>query len=92
MLVKSLTSIGLEAKEHLRKFRPKIYQQLKESGELQDYLLDLQDRAMGQLGQMIENGALYHEAKEIVNQMLFPPSEEEEPVLGCSNCEDDDDH
>ena len=92
MEIKSLTRFVLEAKEHLKKHRPKMYRQLSESGELNDYLIDLQDRATSQLGEMIKNGAMYHEAKEVVNQMLFPPSEEEEPILGCSDCEEDDDY
>ena len=77
-MFKGLTKYGLLARDHWKEHLPKMYQSLKESGQLMPTLLELQETVAEQISEMIADGAQYHEAWEIAREQIFLPSEDDE--------------
>lgn len=74
-----------EAKAHRQKYRPKMYKQLEESGQLESSLRNAVDRAKDQTAAMAEAGYHPFEAEsESKRQHLFLPAEEDAPELGAN--------
>jgi hypothetical protein len=72
-----------EAKEHWKKFCPKLYAELQESGLLQERAVQAAEQTEHDLMSMVRNGYDYQGAWEAVRERyLFLPSEEYEPNLG----------
>ena len=79
----ALNSLALQAKEHWKKVRPKLYQSLKESRKLDQAAQRAADLTSERFGQAIENGLSHDQAWELVReQFVFLPSEEDVPNLG----------
>lgn len=70
-----LTNFGLMAKKHWKIYLPKTYKRLEESGQLEELLYHLQERAKRQLGDLMQKGLAYDQAWEIVREDLLPPAE-----------------
>ena len=74
---------ALQAAQHWKKYRPKMYQQLQQSGRLEEAANKAAKLTQDELGMLVERGANYQEAWELVREKyLFLPSEEDVPVLG----------
>jgi hypothetical protein len=72
-----------KAKEHWKKYRPKMYAALVASGKLNYHLKQAVERTKDQYCRAIEDGMEPHEAWEAVRESyLFLPSEEDQPSLG----------
>ena len=78
MMFKGLTKYGYLAREHWKEHLPKMYRELRESGQLMPVLLELQETISDQISEMIANGASPHEAWEIAREQIFLPAEDDE--------------
>ena len=78
----SLNSLGWKIHDHLKEFRPKMFQSLKDQGNLNQHVLDLQNQADDQLTTLEHQGYQPHEAMEMLRDQIFPPTEEDVPNLG----------
>ena len=72
-----LRGYGRLAEESLRENRPKMYAELKRSGQLLPFLLELQERVGNQVADLILKGFQVHEAEELVRDQYLFPSEDE---------------
>src|ERR1019366_2455694 len=81
--MKPLSPWAMEAEAHWKKYRPKMYRELKESGELNEFLEKAAHRAMDQCVAYVESGMHPLEAEsEAKRNYLFLPDEEDVPLLG----------
>ena len=72
-----------QAKEHWKKYRPKMFKALQESGKLNHHLNNAVERTGDEYCKAIEDGMEPHEAWEAVRENhLFLPSEQDQPSLG----------
>jgi hypothetical protein len=79
-----LNSLGWEIHDHLKEFRPKMFQELKDQGRLNESIKRMQDQASARMASL-ENAGLYrHEAWEIVKDDVLLPAEEDVSNLGES--------
>jgi hypothetical protein len=79
-----LNSLGWQIHDHLKKYRPKMFQELKAQGRLKQTVEAMQNQATNQMISL-ENAGLYpHEAWEIVKDEVLLPTEEDVPNLGES--------
>ena len=68
---------GLQAKEHWRKYRPSLYQELVKAGTLDHVLVQAEERTKEAIADLVEQGSPFHQAWELLrHEWLFP---EEEP-------------
>jgi hypothetical protein len=77
-----LNSLGWKIHDHLKEHRPKMFQALKEQGRLNQYVLDQQHQANDRLTALEHQGLYPHEAMEMIQDQIFPPTEEDVPSLG----------
>lgn len=71
------------AKRHWQQYRPKMYQQLQQSGQLHQALLSAQEWTAQTLARLEQQGVPSLQAKEVVMQeWVLLPSEEDVPALG----------
>lgn len=77
-----LNSLGWKLHDHLKKYRPKMFQSLKDEGRLNQYLLDRQTSLDEQLTNLEHQGLYPHEARELLRDEIYLPSEEDVPNLG----------
>ncbi|MEK7764384.1 MAG: hypothetical protein AAB433_22655 [Nitrospirota bacterium] len=77
-----LNSLGWQIHDHLKQYRPKMFQALKAEGRLNQYVLDQQTKADASLTFLEQRGLQPHEAMEMLQDQIFPPSEEDVPNLG----------
>lgn len=82
--MRRLNSLGWKIHDHLKEFRPKQFQALKQEGRLNQYVLDQQKKASDSLTFLEHQGLYPHEAMEMMRDQIFPPSEEDVPALGES--------
>lgn len=81
--MKPLSPWAMEAEAHWRKYRPKMYRELKQSGELNDFLEKAARRAMDQCVAYVEAGMHPFEAEsEAKRDYLLLPDEDDVPLLG----------
>lgn len=78
----NLNSLGWKMHDHLKKYRPQMFQALKDAGDLTTYFQDLQQRMGERLDALENQGLANHEAMELLREEMFPPSEEDQPILG----------
>jgi hypothetical protein len=72
-----------DAKEHWKKYRPKMYAALERSGKLNQHLNMAVEQTKNDYAQMIEDGMPVDAAWEAVRERyLFLPTEKDVPVLG----------
>jgi hypothetical protein len=79
-----LNNLGQRILNHWKEHRPKEYQALKASGELLPHVYALQERGLKLRAKGVEDGLHPSQIEELVGQEVFPPSEEEQPLLGES--------
>lgn len=77
-----LNSLGWQIHDHLKQYRPKMFQQLRAEGRLNRCVLDQQTQADARLTFLEQQGMYPHEAMEMIRDQIFPPSEEDVPTLG----------
>ena len=77
-----LNSLGWKIHDHLKQYRPKMFQALKAEGRLNQYVLEQQTKANDSLTSLEHQGMYPHEAMEILRDQIFPPNEEDVPNLG----------
>ena len=81
--MKPLSPWAIEAEAYWRKYRPKMYRELKQSGELNDFLEKAARRAMDQCVAFVEAGMHPLEAEsEAKRNYLLLPDEDDVPQLG----------
>ena len=77
---------GNLAKEHWKRLRPRMYRELKKSGNLEQALQHAQERSSSEMSDLLEKGFQEHEAWELVApRYVALPSEKDEPVLAEYN-------
>lgn len=59
------------AEIHLKKYLPKIYGQLKEAGDLEEYLEYTQDNVGSLLLQLMDGGLNYIQSQEFISEHLY---------------------
>jgi hypothetical protein len=76
---------------HIREFRPKMYKELKASGELEPLALSIQESAAKERERLVqyymstgsdESSAITFARSEVMRQFILLPSERDVPVLG----------
>ncbi len=77
-----LNPLGLKLYHHLERHRPKQFRDLQQKGELDSFLLSLQNYADRNLVQLQQSGLYFHEAWEIVKDEVLLPTEDDVPLLG----------
>lgn len=77
-----LNPLGLKLHDHLKRHRPKQFRDLQQKGELDSFLLSLQNYADRNLVQLQQSGLYFHEAWEIVKDDVLLPTEDDVPLLG----------
>lgn len=77
-----LNSLGWQIHDHLKRYRPNMFQRLKVESRLTRYILDQQTRADSRLTTLEQQGIYPHEAMELIRDQIFPPSEDDVPNLG----------
>lgn len=82
--MRGLNSLGWQIHDHLKEHRPKMFQDLKNQGNLNQYVLDQQNKAVENLSDLQDRGYQPHEAMEMLRDQIFPPTEEDVPILGES--------
>ncbi len=65
---------------HFKRLRPKTYADLVESGKAKAYFERLAEYRQERLGELLDRGLNLAEATELVNEVAFPPSEEDEEL------------
>jgi hypothetical protein len=78
----NLNSLGWKMHDHLKKFRPKMFQELKQDGSLNQYLSNLQEQIGRQLDDLENSGMDHYSAMEMLQDQIYPPAEEDQPTLG----------
>src|SRR5207249_3223626 len=69
--------LAIQAKEHWKQFRPKMYQELLKSGELDRRAQEAAENTLEARGRLIQQGMKPNEAWEAVREnWVFLPSEE----------------
>jgi tRNA A58 N-methylase Trm61 len=77
-----LNSLGWQIHDHLKEFRPKMFQALKAQGKLKQTVEAMQNQASATMASLEAQGLYHHEAWEIVKDDVLLPSEEDVPNLG----------
>ena len=79
-----LTGLGWQIHDHLKKYRPKMFQDLKAHGQLKQIVEAMQNKARADLSSLEESGLSRNQAWEILKDDVLLPSEEDVPNLGES--------
>jgi hypothetical protein len=79
-----LNGLGWQIHDHLKKYRPKMFQELKAQGRLKQTVETMQNKASSTMAFLEERGLYHHEAWKIVKDDVLLPSEEDVPNLGQS--------
>lgn len=77
-----LNSLGWKIHDHLKEYRPKMFQALKVQGKLKQTVEAMQNQANSQMMLLEDGGLLPHEAWEIVKDSVLLPTEDDVPNLG----------
>ena len=80
--MKRLNSLGWQIRDHMKAFRPKMFQELKALGRLNESVKRMQDQASERMASLEAQGLYHHEAWDIVKDDVLLPSEEDVPNLG----------
>lgn len=79
------SSLGYQIAAHWEEHRPTMYNALKQQGELTKAVYEVQEMMAETLADLIsKQGLRYDEAWEMVREIGFLPSEEDEPDLNLS--------
>jgi hypothetical protein len=82
--MRPLSSWAVEAKRHLKKYRPKMANELQQQGKLDEWAQNAANRAIDESARMIESGMSCLEAQsEAKRNHLFLPAEEDMTELGA---------
>ena len=78
-----LSPWAIQAKEHWKKYRPKLHRELQEKGLLDQRAEKAAQQTQDELDELLSEGMNYDQAWELVREKyLFLPSEEDVPKLG----------
>ncbi len=66
---------------HFKRLRPNTYKGLLKSGKAKEHFQRLAEYHQDRLGDLLDRGLNYAEATELVNEVVFPKSEEDEERL-----------
>ena len=77
-----LNSLGWTIRDHLKQYRPKMFQDLKSQGKLKQTVESMQNQASASMASLEDQGLYHHEAWEILKDDVLLPSEEDVPNLG----------
>jgi hypothetical protein len=77
-----LTGLGWQIHDHLKKYRPKMFQDLKAQGQLKQTVEAMQNKANADMASLEDSGLSRNQAWEIVKDDVLLPSEEDVPNLG----------
>jgi hypothetical protein len=77
-----LTGLGWQIHDHLKQYRPKMFQDLKAHGQLKQTVEAMQNQANKDLASLEDSGLSRNQAWEIVKDDVLLPSEEDVPTLG----------
>lgn len=76
-------SLQAQIKEHWKRHRPRMYQQLLQSGKLQESIEAAANLTTDALANLVQKGTPYDQALEAVReQWAFLPDEQDQPELG----------
>ena len=78
----NLNSVGWKMHDHLKRYRPRMFQALKDAGDLTTYFQDLQQRMEERISALENQGLAEFEAMEMLREEMFPPAETDQPTLG----------
>jgi len=70
--MKGLNSLGWQIHDHLKKYRPKMFQDLKAQGRLKQIVETMQNQASQDMASLEAQGLYHHEAWEIVKDDVLP--------------------
>jgi hypothetical protein len=74
-----LGSLGIQIREHWRKYRPKMYAELEQSGHLAESLHAAQERTSDLVDSLVAGGMPHHQAWELAREeWAFLPGEEDD--------------
>ena len=79
-----LNSLGWTIHDHLKANRPKMFRELKNQGTLNQYVLNQQNQINDSLTDLEHQGLQPHEARELLRDQIYLPTEEDVPNLGES--------
>lgn len=79
--LRNLNSLGWKLHDNLKANRPEMFQDLKSQGQLNQYLLEQQTSIDQQLTELEDSGLQPHEAREMLRDQIYPPTEEDVPNL-----------
>lgn len=77
-----LTGLGWQIHDHLKQYRPKMFQDLKQQGKLKQTVEAMQDKANADMASLEDSGLSRNQAWEIVKDDVLLPTEEDVPRLG----------
>ena len=73
-----LGSLGIQIREHWKKYRPQMYAELKKSGHLQESVYVAQERTKDLMDSLLHKGLPHHQAWELAREeWAFLPSEDD---------------
>lgn len=74
-----LNNLGRQIKAHWRKYRPKMYRALEQSGKLDESIYAAQQLTSDALNDLVERGMDWNQAWELIREeWAFLPAEEDE--------------
>lgn len=82
--VKKFNALGWKIHDHIQRNRPKMFNDLKSQGLLEQHVRDLQRMADETLTTLEHRGLAPHETMEMIQDLIYPPTEEDVPNLGES--------
>jgi hypothetical protein len=77
-----LTGLGWQIHDHLKKYRQKMFRDLKQQGKLKQTVEQMQNQANETMMNLEDSGLPHNQAWEIVKDDVLLPSEEDVPNLG----------
>ncbi len=74
-----LGSLGLQIKDHWKKYRPQMHAELEQAGDLTESLHAAQERTKDLMESLLDKGLPHHQGWELAREeWAFLPSEEDD--------------
>jgi hypothetical protein len=75
-----LGSLGIQIREHWKKYRPQMYAELEKAGDLAESVYAAQERTSDLMNSLLDKGLPRHQAWELASEeWAFLPSEDDSP-------------
>jgi hypothetical protein len=81
MATQPLSRFAVLHGNHLREHRPRMYRELQQSGQLNQYLHDKGEEVGDLIAGLVEKGVPWLEAWELAKDLVYPPTEADVPNL-----------